>query len=61
MDKTFNSFSTNKKSFEMQDFLNSNSLVVKFAFLILVIFGFVILLRIGINIVSYFFKPSENI
>lgn len=60
MDKTFNSFSTNKKSFEMQDFLNSNSLVVKFAFLLLVIFGFIILLRIGINIVSYFFKPSDS-
>lgn len=53
----FNSFSTNRGS---NDFLESNSLVAKFAFLFLVIFAFIILLRIGISVVSYFFKPNES-
>jgi hypothetical protein len=57
----FNSFSTsNKGTFGTRDFLESNSLVAKFAFLLLVIFGFVILLRIGISIMAYFFKPNES-
>jgi len=60
MDSTFNSFSTGKGSSGTSDFLNSNSLVVKFAFLLLVIFGFVILLRFGISAMSYFFKPSDS-
>jgi len=56
----FNSFSTNKGSLGNQSFLESNSLVAKFAFLILVIFGFIILLRLGISIVSYFLKPNPS-
>jgi len=57
---TFNSFSTNSGSFGTRDFLESNSLVAKFAFLILVIFGFIILLRVGISVVSWFFSPNES-
>jgi hypothetical protein len=60
MDNTFNSFSTGKGTFGTSDFLNSNSLVVKFAFLLLVIFGFVILLRVGISAISYFLKPNDS-
>jgi len=57
---TFNSFSTNRGSLGNQSFLESNSLVAKFAFLLLVIFGFIILLRVGISIVSYFLKPNPS-
>jgi hypothetical protein len=57
---TFNSFSTNKSSFGTRDFLESNSLVAKFAFLILVVFGFIILLRVGISVVAYFLKPNSS-
>jgi hypothetical protein len=57
---TFNSFSTNKSYFGTREFLESNSLVAKFAFLILVIFAFVILLRIGISIVAYLLKPNPS-
>lgn len=60
MDSTFNSFSTNRGNFGSQDFLNSNSLVIKFAFLLLVIFGFVIFLRIGISLIAYLFQPSDS-
>ena len=56
----FNSFSTNNGTFGTQSFLESNSLVAKFSFLLLVIFGFVILLRIGISTLSYFLKPSSS-
>jgi hypothetical protein len=56
----FNSFSTSKGTFGTKEFLESNSLVAKFAFLLLVIFAFIILLRVGITVVSYFFKPSES-
>jgi hypothetical protein len=56
----FNSFSTNTGTFGTKEFLESNSLVAKFAFLLLVIFGFVILLRVGISVLSYFLKPNES-
>ena len=57
---TFNSFSTSNGTFGSRDFLESNSLVAKFAFLLLVILGFIILLRLGIFTISYFLKPSSS-
>ena len=54
---TFNSFSTTSG---INGFLEANSLVAKFAFLLLVIFVFVILLRVGMSVMAYFFKPSES-
>jgi hypothetical protein len=56
----FNTFSTNKGSFGTKEFMESNSLVAKFAFLLLVMLGFVFLLRVGISILSYMFKPNES-
>lgn len=62
MDSTgaFNSFSTARGTFNMKDFLDSNSLIARFAFLLVVIIGFVLLLRISISILAYFFKPKES-
>ncbi len=57
---TFKSFSTSNGNYGSQSFLESNSLVAKFAFLLLVIFAFVILLRIGISAISYFTAPSTS-
>ena len=56
------SFSTNKgnSDFGTREFLESNSLVAKFAFLLLVIFAFVILLRAGISLISYLLQPNES-
>jgi hypothetical protein len=57
----FNSFSTtNNGTSGSRQFLESNSLVAKFAFLLLVVFGFIILLRVGISVISYFLKPNES-
>jgi hypothetical protein len=41
-------------------FMESNSLVSNFAFLLLVIFLFVIILRISISTLVYFMKPSDS-
>jgi hypothetical protein len=57
---TFNSFSTSTGNFGASAFLESNSLVAKFAFLLLVIFLFVLGLRVGISILSYIFKPKSS-
>lgn len=60
MSSVFNSFSTSSGNIGTQSFLESNSLVAKFAFLLLVIFCFVIALRVGITLISYFTKPSDS-
>ena len=54
------SFSTNQGSFGTKDFLQSDSLVAKLAFLLLVIFGFMILLRVGISIISWLFSNTDS-
>jgi hypothetical protein len=57
----FNSFSTNSNgSFGTKSFLESNSLVAKFAFLLLVIFGFIVFLQLGITFLSWVLKPNES-
>ncbi len=56
----FKSFSTSNGNFESPSFLESNSLVAKFAFLLLIIFAFVILLRVGISAISYFLAPTSS-
>ena len=43
-----------------KDFLESNSIIAKFAFLILVVIVFVILLRIGTAVLAWVFSPSPN-
>lgn len=55
----YNSFSTNYGN-TRNGFIESNSLVAKFAFLLVVIFGFIILLKFGIYIISYFTSKSQS-
>jgi len=58
---TYNSFSTSGTgNYGTRGFLESNSLVAKFAFLLLVIFAFVILLRAGISLIAYLLKPNPS-
>lgn len=56
----FTSFSMNQPTFGTREFVQSNSLVLKFAFLILVIIIFVILLKVGIRILTHFLAPSNQ-
>jgi hypothetical protein len=41
-------------------FLQSNTIVAKFAFIILVIVGFLFLMNLGVIILGYFLNPSDN-
>ena len=45
---------------EQKEFLESNSIVAKFAFLLLVLILFVFALRLGTSILNYIFSPSPN-
>lgn len=42
------------------EFLDTNSLIAKFAFIILVLFGFMFLFRIGMLIIAYIMTPSTS-
>jgi hypothetical protein len=57
----FNTFTTNRYVSTTKDFLESNSLVAKFAFILLILFLFIILLRLGIFFMYYFLKPESSI
>ncbi len=54
----FNQFTTNKYIDSTQEFLNSNSIVAQIAFLLLVLFVFIILLRLGISLLGMFLGPT---
>jgi hypothetical protein len=56
----FKSFSSNKYLQGSQEFLYSNSIVAKFAFLILALFVFIALLRLGTSIISWLFSAKQN-
>ena len=43
-----------------KEFLNSNSIVAKIAFLVLVLLGFVVLLRLGTSLISWYYMPKNN-
>ena len=54
---------SNSGSFSLegtQEFLNSNSLVAKFAFLLLILIVFVLALRAGIQFLTWLFTPSGS-
>lgn len=58
---TFNQFTGNNTYVSAtQDFLNSNSIVAQVAFLLLVLFVFIILLRLGISLLGYFLAPTGS-
>lgn len=42
------------------EFLNSNSMIAKFGFIILILILFVFLLRLGISLLSWIFSPNNN-
>lgn len=54
----FNSLNPNAAG--PSSFTQSNSLVSKFVFLFIVLFAFIVLMRIGVSVLGYFLKPSES-
>lgn len=57
---SFSPYSSNKYLQGDQSFLQSNSIIAKFAFLILVLIMFIVALRLGAWILSWLFAPSSN-
>ena len=57
---TFNQFSTNKYVSSTQEFFKSNSLVAQVAFFLLILFVFIILLRVGITLLAYMLAPTGS-
>ena len=57
---TLNEFSSKNVVNASSDFLESNSIIAKFAFLILVLIVFMFLLNLGIMLIGYFTQPSTN-
>jgi len=56
----FMQFSSNKFVGGSKEFLESNSLVAKFSFLILIVFVYIVLLRVGVTILGWFYGPSSS-
>jgi hypothetical protein len=57
---TVGEFSSKSVGEASSEFLESNSLIARFAFVFIVVIIFMILLRIGIYLVGYFSEPSSN-
>ena len=53
-------FSSKSVGDSSTDFLQSNSLIAKFVFLILILIVFMILMNLGIYLISYFLLPTRN-
>ena len=53
-------FSSTKYVEGGRDFLYSNSIVAKFAFLIHILIGFMFLMRLGVSFMSWLFSPAPN-
>jgi hypothetical protein len=54
------SFNQSTMTPQSQSFSDSNGLVTRFSFLFMIVVAFIILLRVGISMVTYFFKPSDS-
>jgi len=56
----FSNFASNKYVAGTKEFLDSNSVVAKFAFLLLILLLFVLALRLGTAILSWIFSPTPD-
>lgn len=56
----FSQFNSNKYVSGTREFLSSNTLVAKVVFLILVVIGFIYVLRWGAGLLSWYFQPSSS-
>jgi len=58
--QSFSTNSGNNVNNGISNILNSNNLVAKIAFLLVVIILFIVLLQVGVFIISYIFKPQQS-
>lgn len=57
---SLNDFSSKTAMDAGNEFLQSNSIIAKFAFIILVLIGFMFLLNLGIRLIGYFIQPNSS-
>ena len=58
--KTLDDFSATSAADAGKEFLEANTIVAKFSFVIIVLIGFLFLMRLGMIIISYIFSPSQS-
>jgi hypothetical protein len=58
--KSLDDFSSTSAADAGKEFLEANTIVAKFAFVIIVLIGFLFLFRLGMIIISYIFSPSQS-
>jgi hypothetical protein len=59
--ESLNNFSLkNEMPTASNEYLQSNSIIAKFVFFVLVLICFMVLLNLGVTLVAYFLKPSAN-
>ena len=58
--ESLNDFSNKTVVNASNEFLDSNSLLAKFAFIVLVVILFMVLLKIMMTVIGYFLSPSRN-
>jgi len=57
---SLNDFSSTSAADAGKEFLDANTIVAKFSFVIIVLIGFLFLFRLGMIIISYIFSPSQS-
>jgi len=60
INSALNSFSSQNAVNASKEFLESNSIVAKFVFLLLVVIAFLLVVRLGMRIIAYFIQPSRT-
>ena len=60
INKGFSSFGSNTYVSGTKEFLESNSMVAKLAFLLLVVIVFILLLRLGVSLLGWLLGPSSS-
>lgn len=60
VNNTLNEFSSTNAMNASSEFLNSNSIIAKFGFLLLVLIAFLGLLKVGMLIIAFIFTPAKQ-
>ena len=56
-----NKFSIENVRMGTKEFLESNSMIARLSFILLLLVGFIVLLRIGVNILTWYYSPGKNV
>ena len=58
--KTLDDFSSTSSVDAGKEFLEANTIVAKFSFVIIVLIGFLFIMRLGMIVMSYIFSPAQS-